>query len=522
MLVQVHIAVEKKADLVVFPECTVFGYHPFDLLERTELVEEQLACIKKFIRLLPTNIHVIFGAITFNKSKRGRPYFNSAMLVKKNKIIQIFNKHLLPTGDVFDEARFIEPGDLKKNFFSIKKKKFFLSICEDIWAWPDAKGSSPYSQNPLLKIPKKKIDLVINISASPFYFDKFKLRKNVVAATAKYFRSPMVYVNLVGAQDEIIFDGTSFLTDAEGRIKFQCQSFVEEINVFSLEDLTSWSAHVPPAKGAEQIRRALVLGIRDYCQKSGISRIHFGLSGGIDSAVVACLAVDALGPLAVSAIAMPGPFSAQMSEQLARKLSARLGIQYSEIPISHSYQVVCEQLQKTFLPKSLGVTHENLQARLRGMFLMAYANEFQSLLLSTSNKSEYATGYSTLYGDMCGGLAPLGDLLKHQVYDLAKHYNLETEIIPKEIILRPPTAELRPNQKDQDSLPSYDLLDESVDHLVTNSKRPRNKLDQWVLQKIYHTEFKRWQAPPILKVSAHAFGRGRRWPLAFKIAPSSE
>lgn len=517
MLTQVQLSSEKKADLVVFPECSVFGYHPFDLLERKELVDQQLVQIKKFIKKIPDHIHVIFGAITVNPHKKGRPYFNSALLVKKNKIVKEFHKQLLPTGDVFDEARFIEAGDLSQNYFMLNGKRFFLSICEDIWSWPDKKKASPYKLNPLLKVSKKKTDLVINVSASPFHYEKFKLRHAVVAATAQHFKAPMVYVNLVGAQDEIVFDGSSFVVDAKGKMKFRCQSFAEDLNVFELSDLTPWSPSAPAYEGAEQLRRALVLGIRDYCHKSNIKKIHFGLSGGIDSAVVACLAVDALGPHAVHALAMPGPYNAEISLKLAQQLSQNLGIGFSNIPITTSYQSVLQELEKSFLPSEMNVAHENIQARLRGIFLMAYSNQNQSLLLSTSNKSEYATGYSTLYGDMCGGLAPLGDLLKRDVYALAEYYNRECELIPKEIITRPPSAELRPNQKDQDSLPPYDVLDDSVNHLVTLSKTTRNETDRWVLNKIYQTEFKRWQAPPILKISPHAFGRGRRWPLAFKI-----
>lgn len=512
---QVALAVEKKAELIVFPECSVFGYHPFDLLERKELVEAQESLIRKFTKNLPSQIHVIFGAITFNKNKKGRPYFNSALLVKKNKIIKTFHKQLLPTGDVFDEARFIEPGDVSQNHFQLNGKTFFLTVCEDIWAWPQ-KQSSPYPINPLLKVKKKKVDLVINISASPFHFNKFQLRKAMVATTAKHFKAPLMYVNLVGAQDEIIFDGSSFVVDAKGKLRFQCQPFSEDLNVFDLDGLKPWSPSVQVLPETESLRRALVLGIRDYCHKSGILRVHLGISGGIDSAVAACLAVDALGPSAVCGIAMPGPYSSADSLLLAKSLCQNLGVELLETPITSSYEHIRQSLQKSFLKPGISLAHENLQARLRGLFLMAFANEKQSLLLSTSNKSEYATGYSTLYGDMCGGLAPLGDLLKRQVYDLARLYNAEIEIIPEKIITRPPTAELRPNQKDQDSLPEYDLLDEAVDHLVTQSGKIRNDLDQWILGKIFNTEFKRWQAPPILKVSAHAFGRGRRWPLTFK------
>ncbi len=518
MLRQVKLAAEKKSELIIFPECCVFGYHPFDLLERQELVKQQLQLLKKFVKQLPDEIHVLLGAITLNPRKTGRPYFNSALLVKKNKFLKEFHKQLLPTGDVFDEARFIETGDLSKNYFALNGKKFFLTLCEDIWSWQDGKGKSPYRENPLTKVPRKKIDLVINMSASPFHDNKFKLRHEVVRQTAKYFNAPMVYVNMVGAQDEIVFDGSSFVVDRTGKIRFRCQSFSQDMNVFDLADLTSWSPTATVFEGPEQTRRALVLGIRDYCQKSNINKIHFGLSGGIDSAVVACLAVDALGPRSVCAIAMPGPYSADQSLTLAKQLSQNLGIDFLNIPITDSYKFISRDLESSFLNKEINLAHENIQARMRGLFLMAYSNQTQSLLLSTSNKSEYATGYSTLYGDMCGGLAPLGDLLKRDVYSLAEHYNRESEIIPREIITRAPSAELRPNQKDQDSLPPYDVLDDSVDRIVTKSQPVKNDTDRWVLNRIYQTEFKRWQAPPILKVSAHAFGRGRRWPLAFKVS----
>lgn len=509
-------AQSKKCQLVIFPEAALLGYHPYDLLERSELVDLQDKHFKKIMQKMPSGISVLFGLVQKTKSLRGRPYYNSAVLLKKGKAPRFFNKQLLPTGDVFDEARFIEPGEIEKNYFECEGYKFFLTICEDIWAWPDQKKLSPYSKNPLLKVKKKKIDFVINMSASPFFLGKEKLRQHVAVQTAKFFKAPLIYVNLVGAQDEVIFDGHSFVIDASGKKKMECHGFEEDLNVIDTDSHEAW-AKPHALKDIELLHRGLVLGIRDFVKKLGLEKVHLGISGGIDSAVVACLAVDALGPKNVTLIAMPGPYSADISFSLAEELAKNLSVKFVKAPIQKSYDSVVESLTPVFdLEKNISVVQENIQSRLRGLFLMAYANKMNSLLLTTGNKSEYATGYATLYGDMCGGLAPLGDLLKRQVYELAEYYNQENELIPKKIITRPPTAELRPNQKDQDSLPPYPVLDDAVRSLVEKCEPARKPVEKWLLQKLVQTEFKRWQAPPILKVSAHAFGRGRRYPLAHK------
>lgn len=511
----VHLAQQRKCELVVFPECALFGYHPFDLLERSKLVAKQEAEFKALIKKLPKDIGVIFGLITKNPKKMGRPYFNSAVFVAKGQKPRFFHKQLLPTGDVFDEARFIEPGDFSKNYFSWKGKKFFLTICEDIWAWPDAKGRSAYKENPLAKVKKQKIDMVINLSASPYFVGKMKQREYVTAKTAAYFNAPIMYVNIVGAQDEIIFDGGSFVLDRKGKKVLSCLQFEEDINVIETDTLEVWNK-TAKVQTTEELRRALVLGIRDFCRKTGLSKIHLGLSGGIDSAVVAALAVDALGPSQVAAIGLPGPFNAPQSLTLAKDLAKNLGIEFKVVDIKPMYENVIAALEKGMGLEGFGLVNENLQARLRGMTLMAYSNKENSLLLTTSNKSEYAAGYSTLYGDMCGGLAPLGDLTKEQVYALAKYYNQQGEVIPNEIIDRAPSAELRPDQKDEDSLPPYVKLDKSVQHLVEDSGTAKTETDKWLLPVLMRTEFKRWQAPPILKVSKHSFGRGRRYPIAHK------
>ncbi|KYG68902.1 NAD+ synthase [Bdellovibrio bacteriovorus] len=508
-------AQQRKCDLVVFPECALFGYHPFDLLERSKVVAKQEQELKSLLSKIPKDIGIIFGLITKNPKKMGRPYFNSAVFAAKGQKPRFFHKQLLPTGDVFDEARFIQPGDLSKNYFTWKGKKFFLTICEDIWGWPDKEGRSPYVVNPLAKVKKQKIDMVINLSASPYFVGKMKQREYVVSKTAQYFKAPMMYVNLVGAQDEIIFDGASFVIDKKGKKVLTCQSFEEDINVIDIDTMEVWNK-TPKIDVTEELRRALVLGIRDFCAKTGMKKVHLGLSGGIDSAVVAALAVDALGPSNVTTIGLPGPFNAEKSLTLAKDLAKNLGVEFKVVEIGPMYDQVVKGLEKGIDLKDFGLVHENLQARLRGLTLMAFSNKENSMLLTTGNKSEYAAGYSTLYGDMCGGLAPLGDLTKEQVYALARYYNQQGEVIPEEIITRAPSAELRPNQKDQDSLPPYEDLDKSVAYLVERSGPAKTETDKWLLPVLMRTEFKRWQAPPILKVSPHSFGRGRRYPIAHK------
>lgn len=508
-------AKQRKCELVVFPECALFGYHPFDLLERSKLIEKQEAEFKSLLKKIPEGIAVVFGLITKNPAKKGRPYYNSAVFALRGRKPRFFHKQLLPTGDVFDEARFIQPGDFSNNYFQWKGKRFFLTICEDIWAWPDQKGHSPYKENPLAKVRKKNVDMVINLSASPYFPGKMKLREYVAGKTASHFKAPIMYVNLVGAQDEIIFDGGSFVLDKNGKKILSCHQFSEDINVIDTDSYEVWHKPAKLSK-VDELHRALVLGIRDFCEKTGLRKVHLGLSGGIDSAVVAALAVDALGPNNVTAIGLPGPFNSPRSLVLAHSLARNLGVNFKTVEITPIYDEVVRALEKGLDLSGFGLVHENIQARLRGLSLMAFSNIENSMLLTTSNKSEYAAGYSTLYGDMCGGLAPIGDLTKQQVYDLARYYNQQDEVIPLEIIERAPSAELRPNQKDQDSLPPYEDLDKSVTFLVEKSGLARSATDKWLLPVLMRTEFKRWQAAPILKVSQHSFGRGRRYPIAHK------
>lgn len=522
ILKYVRQAVEQNVDMIVFPECSIFGYHPFDMLERAEVVREQVKAFERLAKKIPKGIAVIVGIMTFNKEKKGRPYYNSAALLVAGKKPQLFHKQLLPTGDVFDEARFIECGSMADNFFSYKSKNCVLTICEDIWAWPDKKGHSIYKENPIVKLKNKNIDFVVNLSASPFYPDKDKKRHELVAATAGHFKAPMVYVNMVGAQDEIIYDGQSFAVDAKGKIIARAKAFEEDFLVLELPQKKKVAKQVRSrvekrnADRIDVVKRALILGIRDYCEKTGFKQIHMGLSGGIDSALVGCLAVEALGKENVKFFALPGPFTDARSTESARELAKNLGSHFEEISISSLYETAKSVIESSLHINQFGLVHENLQARLRGLVLMAFSNQQRSLLVATSNKSELAAGYSTLYGDMCGGLAPIGDLTKTEVYKMAEAYaeNIPGGVIPRFIIDRAPTAELRPNQKDQDSLPPYDELDAAVTTIVEHCAHATTPAAKWLLPIIMRTEFKRWQAPPVLKVSKHGFGRGRRWPIA--------
>jgi NAD+ synthase (glutamine-hydrolysing) len=354
------------------------------------------------------------------------------------------------------------------------------------------------------------------MSASPYFTDKLKKRHFVAVQTAKYFKAPLLYVNMVGAQDEIIYDGQSFLVSPKNKVLYKAQSFSEDSNVIDIDTWELWSPGFKPESTVEELRKALVLGLKDYGQKIGVKKVHLGLSGGIDSALVAALAVDAFGAPNVKLFALPTQFNAESGMTAANQLARNLGAELKTISVQSTFDFIKNILDSEFSVREFHLMHENLQSRIRGLFLMAYSNFTGSLLLTTGNKSEYATGYATLYGDMCGGLAPLGDLTKKQIVDLCKHYNHEIEIIPNFIIDRPPSAELRPNQKDQDSLPPYEKLDKAVENIVALKKSAKSETEKWLIKQLMKTEFKRWQAPPILKVSEHSFGRGRRYPIAHK------
>ena len=509
-------SLERRCRLVVFPEACLFGYHPADLLERIEVVYAQKKYISWLSEKIPAGVSIVVGAITENERSWGKLFHNSAVLIERNKSPKVFSKQLLPTYDVFDETRHIEPGKVTQNIFQLEGKKILVTICEDIWGGEKfQENRSKYREDPLRKISFLDIDLVINLSASPFTLDKTETRLRVVRSTVKHLHSPLVYVNLVGGQDELIFDGGSFAVDEKGTVVSQSAYFEEDLNIYDMEREGD-GCQEPTETSMRWLRKAIVIGMRDFVNKTGFKRVHLGLSGGIDSALVACLAVDAVGPHRVTAIAMPSPFNSENSLKWAKRLADTLGITFRELSISDSYKSVVSSYEASFGQMEFGLVHENIQSRLRSIFLMAYSNHQRSLLLNTSNKSEMAVGYSTLYGDMSGGLCPIGDLLKRDVYSLCRLYNEEVERIPNEIIERSPSAELRFDQKDEDSLPAYSELDKSVKRLVEKKLSPRGPLEKDVLKRLYRSEFKRWQAPPILKVTNHGFGRGRRFPVAGK------
>lgn len=510
-------AKEQSCDLVIFPELTLFGYWPSDLLERRELVREQLKYINKIKKNIPARIGVLFGAVMLNPGKKGKYYYNSGIFLEKNKREKVFHKELLPNYDVFDEVRHFEKGAISNGLLKFKGKNFLVTICEDIWGWGDAWVGTRYPENPLIKLKKLKPDYILNMSSSPFTVNKDKRRRRVVSKTAKYFKAPMIYVNQVGGQDEIVFDGGSIVSDAKGKIISQNNFFQEDLGIIDFKKNETDRKPKSPDE-TSKLRQALVLGIRDFCKKNSFKKIHFGSSGGIDSALLACLACEALGSSRVTSIALPGPFSTNESFDLALKLAQNLKCQFLNVDINGIYRTAIDEYEVSLGIKEFGTPHENLQSRIRGLTLMAHSNATNSLLLATGNKSEYAIGYSTLYGDMCGGLAPLGDLLKKQVYELARHYNKDAEVIPEGIIARAPTAELRKNQKDEDSLPPYPELDRLVEKFIVNCKAPQGEFEKNIFIRMMKAEFKRWQSAPIIKVSEHAFGTGRRYPITWKIS----
>jgi NAD+ synthase (glutamine-hydrolysing) len=494
-----------QADLVVFPELSLLGYPPYDLLERKDLIQQHFKKLKETVRALPKDIAVIFGGIHQEKGF----LYNAAFFVLNGKIIKIVKKSLLPSYKVFYDERHFISGDMKNNFVSYKGKKIFLTICEDIWG---EENSDLYPSNPLIKI-NKKIDHFINISSSPYTKDKMKIRKKLALKISKKHNCTFTYVNQVGAQDELVFDGQSFQIDKAGKNFRQLEIFQEETALPKLKKSKLIKNKY------EEIFEALVLGVREYFTKSGFQKAHLGLSGGVDSALVYVIAVKALGIENVTPIALPGPHSTPLSLDLAEKLAQSHGTKLKSVDFVSCYKSFLKNYEKTFEKTEFGLMHENIQARFRALFLMAFSNQNNSLLLATSNKSELCVGYSTLYGDQCGALMPIGDVLKTEVFELCKWYNKEYQNkIPSKIITRPPSAELKPNQKDSDSLPDYQTLDLAIENVITRQKVAKTDLEKWVLRKSFSSEYKRWQSAPILRISSHSFGRGRMMPLAHKFS----
>lgn len=509
------------AELAVFPEQTLIGYPAKDLLLRREIVASNLQALER-VADAATSVAALVGYADRNDRPYGRPLYNAAALVAGGRVRTRWCKRLLPTYDVFDEVRYFEPGG-PQPVVTIGGRRLGVTICEDLWSHEEMLGQPLYAGDPLADLVAAGANVILNIAASPYFLGKHDLRVELLAAHARRHGVPILFVNQVGGNDELVFDGFSSVVAPDGELVGLARGFDEDLLIVDLDDLPA-TRREPAAVGAANLHDALVLGLRDYLRKCGFRSAVVGLSGGIDSAVVAALAVAALGPQQVLGVAMPSRFSQPASLADARALAGNLGIDFRVIEIEPLHAAFERSLAPHFAGRPADVAEENVQARVRGVLLMALSNKFGHLLLTTGNKSELAVGYCTLYGDMAGGLAVISDVPKTMVYQLAAHINARAgrEIIPARSLTRAPTAELRPNQTDQDSLPPYDVLDaivdryevrlESAEQIVAAGFDPRVVHD--VLRLVHTSEYKRRQAAPGLKVTSRAFGFGRRVPIA--------
>ncbi|WP_027718995.1 NAD+ synthase [Desulfovirgula thermocuniculi] len=537
------------AELVIFPEMAVTGYPPRDLLCREDFLRRVAEALRKEVAPLSREIAVLVGAPVKGE---GGFLFNAALLYSGGMLLARQDKSLLPNYDVFEESRYFRPS-AKREPVVLGDLALGLTVCEDIWNDKDYWNRRLYDLDPVEELVAKGVQLVVNISASPYHYGKIALRVDMIRSMAQKYRRPFIYINQVGGNDELIFDGSSLAVDHEGRVACLAASFEEELVLLEVEKAGDapvrlsaagkvtadrlWSedsalrlapcqAMLPgilPREDISHVYRALVLGIRDYFRKTGFTKAVVGLSGGIDSSVTAALAAAALGPENVLGVSMPSRYSSPGSRTDARALAANLGISFREIPIEGIFRAYLETMNGDDRP--LGdLAEENVQARIRGNILMFISNREGYLVLTTGNKSEMAVGYCTLYGDMCGGLAVLADVPKVMVYELARYINREREIIPHSVLLKAPSAELRPNQVDQDSLPPYEVLDAILKHYVEGGKSWEEiagngfdaELVRQVVSMVDRAEYKRRQAPPGLRVTSKAFGMGRRMPIAWR------
>ncbi|ODS31945.1 MAG: NAD synthase [Candidatus Scalindua rubra] len=525
-------AKKEGADLVIFPEMSIVGYPPKDLLELSGFVDSNLKALEE-VKDNVTDISAIVGFVDRNVARRGKPLYNAAAHIHDKKIISRHYKSLLPTYDVFDEDRYFEPAH-NISLAMVSGRKFGISICEDTWGadviWP----GTIHHKDPVASMIRQGAEIIINISASPFTIGKQDVRLKLLTNHVKRYNVPLVFVNQIGGNDDLVFDGNSLVVNKKGVIVDEALTFEEDLLKVEYRDsdvnvvenqLTSVRKKRRKAVSKNEIDsvyKALILGTRDYVKKCGFKKVVIGLSGGIDSAVTAVIAVKALGQDKVLGVTMPSSFSSKSSIEDSVVLAERLGIECEIMPIKSIYNAYIKTLSGAFAGIPFDVTEENLQARIRGKILMALSNKYGYLVLTTGNKSELAVGYCTLYGDMCGGLAVISDIPKTMVYDLAKYINRRKEIIPIDTIEKPPSAELRPNQKDQDSLPPYDVLDGVLRAYVEESKDVYDivalgfdeTLVRDIIKKVDRNEYKRKQAAPGLKVTSKAFGTGRRMPLA--------
>ena len=520
-------AEKQQADLVVFSELCICGYPARDFLEFNDFIAQCENALTEIAKHTYKTAALV-GCPRKNPERDGKDLFNAAFFIHEGKVLSVTDKTLLPTYDVFDEYRYFEPNK-KFETVNFKGKKLAITICEDIW---NVGNDNPlYTICPMDELIKQQPDLMINLSASPFSYVQHGERRKVISANVQRYKIPMVYVNQVGAQTELIFDGDSVVMNEKGETVLQLNCFEEQLLVWDTELHSISKSETTPADVA-LIHDALVLGIRDYFAKLGFKKAILGLSGGIDSAIVLYLAVQALGKENVLSLLLPSGFSTEHSLADAKQLCENLGTKYETVPIENNFQTFIKTLEPFFNGLPFNVAEENLQARVRGVLLMAFSNKFGYILLNTTNKSEAAVGYGTLYGDMCGGLAVLGDVYKTQVYELANYINTSSalrapspkgegntsEIIPQNIITKAPSAELRPNQKDSDSLPEYDVLDKILYQYIEKRQGPKElvamgfekPLVDRVLKMVNGNEWKRFQTPPILRISPKAFGMGRR------------
>jgi NAD+ synthase (glutamine-hydrolysing) len=516
------------SDLVIFSELSIPGYPPLDLLDRVDFIEKCDQTVNE-IAAICTGITAIVGSPTFNTDPEGKKLYNSALVLSEGKIVFRTNKALLPTYDIFDEYRYFEP---EKNFsiFTVKGIKIALTICEDLWDEQPFDNkfekSRLYTISPMDELARYNPDLIINISASPFSYTKVEAKKNIFISKAVKHGIPVITANQTGANTELIFDGASLIINGEGKIYRQLGYFEERLETFSLEEVMSGKipSQNPVPEPVSLIHKALITGIRDYFAKTGFKKCIIGLSGGIDSAVCICLAKEALGHENVRALLMPSRYSSEHSVTDSVALAKNIEVDYKIISIEKPFAAFEEVLAPFFEGRKSDVTEENIQARVRAILLMAFSNKFGYILLNTSNKSEAAVGYGTLYGDMAGGLSVIGDIYKTDIYKLARYINRDREIIPENIIRKPPSAELRPGQFDTDSLPEYRILD-SILYQYIELQKPADEIElegfdksvvERVLRLINYNEYKRYQAPPILRISSKAFGEGRRMPIVAK------
>jgi NAD+ synthase (glutamine-hydrolysing) len=509
-------------DLVVFPELYLCGYPPRDLLERAWFIRQSLdavARVREISRRHP-GVGFLVGAPLPTDRLTGKGLYNAALLIEDGRVLQQQNKSLLPTYDVFDEARYFDPAQAI-SVLPFHGERLGISICEDAWTDPELWLRPPYDTDPIGALAGSGATVLVNISASPFWAGKEEIRYRLLSNHARKHGLPLVFVNQVGANDELIFDGRSLYLDRSGGSCAVFPSFAERVQTIDTECADPAECYRPQPL-IESVHQALVLGIRDYLSKTGFRQVVLGLSGGIDSALTCALAAAALGPENVAGVTMPAPYSSSGSVEDSRRLARNLGVRLLEIPISQVFSAYLETLTPFFEGRAPDVTEENIQSRIRGNTLMALSNKFGYLVLTTGNKSELAVGYCTLYGDMSGGLAVIADVPKTMVYELARYVNREREIIPQASLTKPPSAELRPNQTDQDTLPPYDSLDGILKLYVDDGcslaeiveRGYARETVRWVLRAVDRNEYKRWQAAPGLKVTSKAFGMGRRIPVA--------